>query len=226
MIKVIIADDHPIFRSGMEITVKNMKGIGKVTQASNGGEVIKLLDHEHYDIVLMDIKMLPMDGIEATGIITSRFHKTKVIAISMMDDEKCIIEMLENGAVGYLIKNADKEEVEKAIKDVRDGHTYFSSHVSEVLYSKLNRKQSKDVKLKERYKDILFLLCNEFSSDEIASALYLSIRTIETYRQHLFEMTQTKTTIGLVKYGIDQGLINDHLLKKKFAKALAIKTQS
>lgn len=226
-IKLIIADDHPLFRRGMETAVKSMPCISKVSQASNGEDVIKLLAHEHYDIVLMDIRMAPMDGVKATEIITAKYPKTKVIAISMYDDEKSILAMLDNGAVGYLIKNADRDEVEDAISEVMCGHTFFSKQVSEVLYQK--RSQTIKEKLsapkivplnKERLREVVFLICHEFTSEEIADILCLSTRTIETYRSRILGLTKSRSTAGIVKYSLDNGILNDPILKRKFAKAL------
>jgi DNA-binding NarL/FixJ family response regulator len=219
--KIIIADDHPVFRSGMEAALKNMGFISKVAQAANGEEVIKLLDHEPYHIVLMDIKMSPMDGLQATEIIKARYPETKVIALSMHDDEKNILEIINNGAVGYLIKNADVKEVEKAIREVMIGHSYFSNQVAQILYEQVKHKNnSKDLMKNDRLKDILFLIGHELNTDEIAEALFLSRRTIEDYRRQILDLTKCKSTVGLTKYIIEIGLLEDFDLKRKFAGAL------
>jgi len=226
-IKLIIADDHPVFRSGMESAVKSMGFISKVSQAANGEEVIKLLNHEQYHIVLMDIKMAPMDGIQATEIIQTRHPNTKVIALSMHDDEKNILEIISKGAMGYLIKNADKEEVEKAIREVMIGHPYFSNQVSQILYEQLKLAKDAATSTKpdalknERFREIMFLIGHEFTSDEIAEALFLSTRTIEDYRGKILDMTKCKNIIGLVKYIIEKGLLEDAVLKQKFKSVLA-----
>src|SRR5258708_7794891 len=131
--KLIIADDHPVFRAGMEAALKSMAIVSKVAQACDGKEVIQLLSHEHYDIILMDISMKQMDGIEATSIISKRFPLTKVIALSMHEDADIIADILDKGAVGYLIKNADKDEIRKAIEDVMAGKKYYSVEASRLL---------------------------------------------------------------------------------------------
>jgi DNA-binding NarL/FixJ family response regulator len=175
----------------------------------------------------MDIKMPSMDGLEATEIISKRFPNTKVIALSMHDDEKNIFEMISKGAVGYLIKNADKEEVEKAIREVMIGRPYFSNQVSQILFEQITHKMqpspSNEILKNDRYREIMFLIGHEFNREEIADAVCLSPRTVENYRRQIIEQTQSKSIVGLVKYIIEKGLLQDAVLKKKFAKILAKK---
>jgi DNA-binding NarL/FixJ family response regulator len=222
-IKVIIADDHPVFRSGMEAALNSMGFISKVSQAANGEEVIKLLSHEQYHIVLMDIKMSPMDGLEATEIVSNRYPQTRVIAMSMHDDERNILEIINKGAIGYLIKNADKGEVEKAIREVMIGHPYFSNQVAQILYDQIKQSKNvspKDIMKNERFRDIMFLIGHEFTSEEIAEILFLSARTIEDYRRQILDITKCKSTVGLTKYIIEKGILEDLDLKQKFTKIL------
>jgi two-component system response regulator NreC len=231
--KIIVADDHPIFRSGVKNALIGLPFIEEISEAANGEEVIRLLDHKHYNIVLMDIKMEPMGGIEATEIITARFPMTKVIALSMHDCEEHIMAMLEKGAAGYLIKNADREEMETAIKEVIDGRPYYSKEVSKALFEHVQRlknapEQTENEIQKERIRDITFLTCHEFTNQEIADALFLSTRTIEGYRRQAYKAANTDNIIALIKYGIENKIIEDESLKKKFSKALnqKKKTQS
>jgi DNA-binding NarL/FixJ family response regulator len=229
-IKIIIADDHPVFRSGLETCLRGMPMISKISQASNGDEVIKILKHEHHSLVLMDIKMNPMDGFRTTEIIKSNFPKTKVIALTMFDDKDKVLEILNKGASGYLIKNASKDEIELAINEVNSGKTYFSQDVSKILFENANSPSSKDNKLEifqnERFRDIIFLLYYELTSEEIAEAMFLSIRTIEDYRSQILNRTNTKSTIGIMKMAIERGIQHDSVLKTKYQKALNKKTDS
>lgn len=222
-IKIIVADDHPVFRGGMVVALKSMSFVTKISQAAHGDEVIRLLEHEPYDLVLMDIKMAPMDGIEATEIIQARYPKTKVIAMSMHDDEKNIISILEKGAEGYLIKNADKEEIEEAIIEVISGREYFSKEVSRVIFQKLIHSgdkaltvKSEELLQKERCREIVFLICNELTNQEIADVLFLSKRTIEDYRKQILVTTKSKNIVGVVRYALSTGILEDNELKKKF----------
>jgi DNA-binding NarL/FixJ family response regulator len=225
-IKIIIADDHPVFRNGMEGALKSMGIISKVSQAANGNEVIKHLEHEPYDIVLMDVKMKPMSGIETTAMITSRFPDTKVIALSMHDDRENILSMLEKGAVGYLIKNADAEEIKKAILDVMAGKKSFSPDVASILYDEVTNPQSsvklaEDEKLQEeRMREVIFLVLHQFTNKEIGEALFRSERTIEENRREIMELIGSKNKYDLFKYATKHAIPEDSELKKKFADQL------
>jgi DNA-binding NarL/FixJ family response regulator len=228
--KIIIADDHPIFRAGINTALKGLPFISKVAEAANGEEVIKLLASEHFDVVLMDIKMEPMNGIRTTEVIRKRFPETKVIALSMHNEEEYILEIFEMGASGYLIKNADKEEIEMAIKEVMNGEKYFSREVSNTLLEHLHRLKGisneppeYDAIQKERIRDITFLICHEFSNQEIADTIFLSPRTIEGYRRQIFKATKTNNLVGLIKFSLENKILEDENLKKKFAKEIAKK---
>ena len=122
-IKLIIADDHPVFRDGLYGVLKRQDFISKISQASDGTEVIRFLESENYDVVLMDIKMLPMNGVQATEIIRNRFPEVKIIALSMFGEERFINEMITKGASGYLLKNSNKSEIVQASKGVVRGNS-------------------------------------------------------------------------------------------------------
>jgi DNA-binding NarL/FixJ family response regulator len=227
--KIIVADDHPIFRAGIKSALKGVSFIDKITEAANGKEVIKLLDNEAYDLVLMDIKMAPMNGIETTEVISKRHPTTKVIALSMHSEQDYIVEIFEKGASGYLIKNADKAEIENAIKVVLNGGQYYSKEVSQTLLTHLHRLRNPpdfDTIQKDRIKDITYLICHEFSNQEIGELVFLSPRTIEGYRGQIYKATKTNSLVGLIKFALENKLLDDEELKKKFAKALANKESS
>ena len=225
-IKVIVADDHPVFRDGMAGALGRMKPISKISMAANGMEVLSLLEHDNHDLVLMDIGMKPMDGIETTDIIRKRFPHVKVIALSMSDDVRSVTRMFEKGASGYLLKNADTEEIEAAIRAVMKGEQYFSKEVSGILLNHVNNlKQSKasaEVSNyhKQRLREIIFLICHELTTAEIARALSLSERTIDDYRVEILKTTFSRNSAGIVKYAIANGIDQDAELKYKFGKVL------
>jgi DNA-binding NarL/FixJ family response regulator len=225
--KVIIADDHPIFRSGINSALKGVPFISKVSEAANGEEVIKLLSNEKYDLVLMDIKMSPMNGLEATETIGRRYPATKVIVLSMHDDEEYIIEIFSKGASGYLVKNADKAEILEAILVVMKGNKYFSKEVSAIMIGHLSsqhpeeKDNADDSISKERMREIIYLICQECTSQEVADLLYLSLRTIETYRSRILKVTKSKNLIGLLKYAQENKILEDVKLKERFKSALA-----
>jgi DNA-binding NarL/FixJ family response regulator len=229
-VSIIIADDHPIFRGGLHSILKKFPFISRVAEAGDGTEVIDLLAAEHFDVVLMDLDMKPMNGFTATQIITEQYPKTKVIALSMHDDEKNIFEIMDKGASGYLIKNAEKEEIEQAIKDVLSGRQFFSREVSNILIAYHNKskpgkssEEGEEHLENERMREIIFLLCHEFTSQEIAETLFLSVRTIDWYRRGILKITQSKGLAGIINYGAENGITNDSELKKRFAKPISKK---
>jgi DNA-binding NarL/FixJ family response regulator len=219
--KIIIADDHPIFRGGLNSILKKMSFISKVSEAADGNAVLDLLKKEHHDVVLMDIGMQPMGGIEATEIIASAYPNTKVIALSMHDDERHIVAMIDSGASGYLLKNADKDEIEEALRKVISGKKYFSKEVSTLLVEYYQQKLEPDTLKDEKVREEIFLICNEFSSQEIGEILFQSTRTIEKHRRKIHHLTDTKNLLGLLKYAMENKILTDEELNLKFAKALA-----
>ncbi len=226
-LKIIIADDHKFFRSGLEAVLKSFRYVKSVAQVEDGKQLIGLLENEHYDIAFVDICMPELNGIDATEIISKRFPKVKVIALSMSDDKENILEMLNKGAMGYILKNTDKDEIGDAIKEVISGNQYFSNDVSGILYKELQLKLSNTVIRpnsealnKERLREVVFLLCYEFGNQEIGEILFLATRTIETYRKDAIHEVGCKGIVGLVKYGVETGLYKDPILLEKFKTAL------
>jgi len=228
-LKVLVADDHPLFRNGLVAALKRMKMISKISTAANGEEVIRLLENEFHDVILMDIGMKPMDGIQATLIIHSRFPSAKVIALSMYDDVKSVTSMFEMGASGYLLKNADTDEIEYAIRAVAEGGKYFYKEVSAALLEHIeNQKPEKNAPKesifhKHRIREIIFLISYELTSVEIGNAISLASRTIDDYRKEILSMTKSRNTAGIVKYAITHHIDQDIQLKNKFKNFLAKK---
>src|SRR5262245_35182331 len=136
-VSMIIADDHPVFRKGLEDSLKGMQEIEKIAHAANGKEILGLLNKNDYHIILMDIRMPEMDGIDATKIVNALYKDVKIIALTMLDDKINILAMFQAGASGYLLKDADVSEIKEAIKQVLSGSKYFSKSVSATLLSKM-----------------------------------------------------------------------------------------
>ena len=219
-IKLIIADDHPIFRDGLNVVLKRHDFISKITQASDGSEVIRLLESELYDVVLMDIKMVPMNGVQATEIIRSRFPDVKIIALSMFGEERYINEMISKGASGYLLKNSDKTEIIQAIKNVIKGRTYFSKEVADFIVDRVVELKSGNSEAfkysDERLTEVIFLISHEKTSKEIAALMNLSVRTIDECRIEVMKKTNSKSAIGVLKYAMQHGIFEDVILKGKY----------
>jgi DNA-binding NarL/FixJ family response regulator len=207
-IKILIADDHEIYRKGFRALLKNEREVTIVGEAENGRELVDLAASLQPDIVITDIKMPVMDGIQATKTIREKYPDIRVMAISMFNDDNLVIDMLEAGARGYLLKNTKKAEVVQAVKDVFEGKTYYCHDTSE----RLIRMIAENKYIPYRYHsqpnfsrkeiEVMILICKQYTNKEIASALNLSSRTIEGYREKIQEKTESRNSIGIVIYAI------------------------
>ncbi|MEO8146076.1 MAG: response regulator transcription factor [Bacteroidia bacterium] len=219
-LKILIADDHPMFRKGLEMSMKTITRVGKVLQAENGLHVLEVLEKEPVDIIFMDIKMPMQNGIETTRIVSKKYPAIKVIALSMSDDKENILEMFKAGVSGYLLKNTNKAEIEMAINEVLQGGKYYSKEVSDVLLEKIIRieltteraQQSQPPeKLTDREITVLRHICSQLSTKEIADVMCLSDKTIEGYRLKLLQKTNSKNIAGLVMYAVDHGIADNSM---------------
>ena len=207
-ITLVIADDHEIFRDGFRAMAKKFPEVKLIGEAENGKELIDLVEELRPDVVLTDIKMPGMDGIEATRQLVHNKTNIKIIALSMFDEDHLIIDMLEAGAKGYLLKNANKNEIIEAIKAVSQDKTYYCKHTSAKLLqmiakSKFNPyKKTPKPQFSEREVEVIKMICDQFSNKEIAEKLNLSIRTIEGYREKILEKMEVHNTAGIVVYAI------------------------
>ncbi len=212
-IKLMIADDHVLFRRGMASIIKEFDGISLIGEANNGVELLEIVKKRQPQVILMDLKMPEMDGIEATKHIHFKYPEIKIIVLSMFSDDKFILHLIESGASGYLLKNAEPDEVEDAIYAVLDNGFYFNEFVSKAMLTGLiNRNKIKpnfntDINLTDRETEVLRMICEELTNVEIAKKLYLSARTIEGYRNSLLSKIGAKNTVGLVMYAVKSGLV-------------------
>lgn len=213
-LKILIADDHPMFRKGLELSIKTISIVGKILQAENGLQVLDVLETETADVIFMDIKMPLQNGIETTKLVVKKYPQIKVIALSMFDDKDNILEMFKAGVSGYLLKNTNKAEIETAIKEVLQGNKYYSKEVSDVLLQRIISAETDatsynaDNKLTDREIEVLKLVCKQMSTKEIADVMCLSDKTIEGHRIRLMQKTNSKNLAGLVIYAVDHGLID------------------
>jgi DNA-binding NarL/FixJ family response regulator len=202
--KVIIVDDHKAISAGLCLLLKDL-GNEVIGQASNGIEFLKLLETLTPDIVLMDIQMPGMNGIEATKIALQKYPTLKILVLSMFDDEKYYNSMIELGVKGFILKESEHDEIEQAINAIMAGKHYFSQ---DLLVNLLKKKHDlKSITLKPREKEILQLLCKGLSSVEIADKLHVSSRTVEKTRSELLQKTDTTNSISLVIYAIKNKLV-------------------
>jgi DNA-binding NarL/FixJ family response regulator len=212
-IKIIIADDHEIFRDGFKLMLSKQKDIQLIGEAANGRELVELVNEHIPDLVITDIKMPIMDGIEAAKKIAAQFPDMGIIGLSMFDEDDLIIDMLEAGAKGYLLKNANKEQIIEAIKTVYNGDPYYCKTTSNKLTqmiakSKFNPYRKKEaIEFSDREQEIITLVCKELTNKEIADKLFLSSRTVEGHRLKIMEKMNVKNPVGLVVYALKHGLV-------------------
>jgi len=204
MIKILIADDHKVFRDGIIAILEDVKDISVIAEASDGREVLDRLKEVQPDVILMDITMGDTNGIDTTKLVKTTYPNIKVLALSMHSESGYIVKMLEVGASGYLLKDAGKEEMENAIRVIAKGNTYYSQQVSSIIVQHLT---NPGVPLTKRETEVLKLIAEEYSNPEIAKELFISIRTVDTHRRNLLEKLQAKNTAGLVKYAIKHGIV-------------------
>ncbi len=207
--KVIIVDDHVIFRKGLYTILNEIDFVKVVGEASNGNELLELLKKQPADVILMDIKMPVMDGIEATKKVLAKYPGIKIIALTMFEEISYFNKMIEAGASGFLLKKTTSEELERAINLVLEDESYFSEEFmnSVNVYLKPKQKES-SITLTDREQEVLELICKGYSNVEIASFLGVSSRTVDGFRARLFEKTGAKNAPNLVMFAIKNGLVS------------------
>jgi DNA-binding NarL/FixJ family response regulator len=210
-LKIIIADDNEIYRDGFQIMLKKQNDLELVGKAENGKELLDMVPAMKPDIIITDIKMPVMDGIEATKRITKLYPYIGVIALSMFNEENLIVDMLEAGAKGYLLKNTTKEEVIEAARAVYRDETYYCPDTTTKLAkliarSNFNPYNKLKPQLNNKELEVIRLICLELSNKEIADRMHQSVRTIEGYRKQILEKIQAKNTAGIVVFAIKHNL--------------------
>lgn len=212
-VKVFVVDDHPIFKKGLLAQLKEFNFIEISESAESGEEFLEKIGSNSTDIVFMDIKMPGISGIEATKIAIQKYPKLKVIALSMFGDEEYLQSMLDAGAKGFLLKNIEKGDLEKAIKAVMEGNNYFSDELLTILASKFVTKPKSEgvvnesIKFSQREEEVLKLICQGFTNQEIGNMLFISQRTVDGHRANLLSKVGAKNTVGLVTYAIKNKLV-------------------
>lgn len=208
-ISVYLVDDHSLFREGLKLLLSNLDYIDNIYEAENGQQFIDGLVKNHVDIAMLDIEMPVMNGIQAAQKAKEIAPGIKIIALSMYSDENYYLSMIEAGACGFLLKNSNFQEVEKAITDVYYDKSYISI---EILNNILKQPQKSGLtnfneELTEREDEILLLICKGLTNNEIADRLGLSKRTVDKHRENLLQKTQSKNTANLVIYAIKNGIM-------------------
>ena len=214
--KIILADDHSLFRKGLKSLIQGIDSMQVIAEAGNGQELLNLLDEPGNipDIILMDLNMPVITGIEATEKIQAKYPEIKIIVLSIHTDEQFVVQLIQKGASGYLFKNAEPEEVEQAIKDVAETGFYFNEKVLSAIRKGVVLKQNplhfnrSAIELSPREIDVLKLICKEMAAPDIAQELFISTRTVNGHRQNLLDKTGANNTAGLVIFAIKNHFVD------------------
>lgn len=209
-----IADDHKIFRKGVILSLRAFTNIKFVLEAENGDELLQGIAEAEPDVVLMDLRMPGKDGMETTKLLTKQYPQIHIIVLSMYEDERFVSHMMENGANGYLLKNAEPQEIRRAIMDVHEKGYYLNNFVNRILLKKSHSKQkmvpslTNEITLSDKERDVLKFICMEFTAQEIAQKMEISPRTVEAIKDRLMERFGSKNTAGLVFFAVKNNLVD------------------
>lgn len=210
-IRVLLAEDHTLVRAGIRALLQNLDDVQVVAEAGDGREALRLIQIHQPDVVLMDIAMAGLNGLEATARISREFPRVRVVILSMYVSEEYVLQALRAGAVGYLLKDAGTAELELAIRAVARDETYLSPVVSKHVVADYVRRvggePSSLERLTRRQREILQLIAEGRSTQEIAQLLNISVKTVETHRSQLMERLGIHDVAGLVRYAIRVGLV-------------------
>lgn len=208
-IHIHIVDDHSLFREGLKFLLSRCTFVSHISESENGAEFLSFIQKNKVDVVLMDIEMPVMDGVEATQFAVERQPQLKIIALSMYGYEQYYTRMIDAGARGFLLKNSNFEDVQRAISEVFEGNNYFSPEILEAIIGNMNKKKSEkthQTELTEREVEILYNICKGYSNAEIADLLFISKRTVDKHRENLLLKTNARNTAGLVIFAVKNGL--------------------
>ncbi|WP_420581718.1 response regulator transcription factor [Reichenbachiella sp.] len=215
LIKILLVDDHKMIREGIKSFLEESEEYEVVLEAENGTDAFEIYDPSKVDLVITDIMMPEMDGIELTGKLVKKNPDVRVIALTMLNENHHIKQMLKAGVSGYLLKNCSEEELFKAIETVMTGNKFYSQEVTDIIMNDLSgdkkpkQRLSMEIPLTTRELEVLHLICKEHSNKEISDKLFIGMRTVDAHKRNLLEKTGCKNVAGLVVYAIERDLFND-----------------
>ncbi len=214
VIKVAIVDDHKIFRKGVVLSLRPYTNIRFVQEAEHGDDLLAGVKESEPDVILMDLRMPGKDGIETTKIVSKQYPHIRIIILTMYEDERFVYHMMENGANGYLLKNAEPQEIRKAIMDVHEKGYYLNNFVNRILLKRSHSRNkvipslNNEITLSDKERDVLRFICMEFTAQEIAQKMEISPRTVEAIKDRLMERFGSKNTAGLVFFAVKNNLVD------------------
>lgn len=209
---VLLVDDHKIVRDGLKFYFEDQQEFEIKEEAENGKVALNILEKTSFDLVITDISMPEMDGIQLMKSIQEKYPEQKVMALTMLGESQHIKQMIAHGVKGYVLKNASKEVILKAINRILGGETFFSPEVTEVLINdiagkrKIKQRLTLETPLSSREKEVLKLIVLEYANQEIADKLFISPRTVDAHKRNLLEKTGAKNIAGLVMYAVEHEL--------------------
>lgn len=208
-IRILIVDDHRMFIDGIKDILMKNKEFDIVGEALNGEAAIDFLENNNVDLVIADINMPGMSGTELTRVLKKQFPELKILILTMYSEREIIHDIVMSEAEGYILKNAGKQELLKALHHIADGGTYYCNEVIGILaenYVAREKVIEKTKDLSPRELEILKLVCQEYSTNDIAEKLFISPLTVETHRKNILKKTKTKTIVGLIRFAIENKL--------------------
>lgn len=207
-VKILIADDHQVFIDGLKFHLQKDKRFKVVAEALNGEEALVKINAHKIDLLITDINMPRLDGVELTKIVKKDYPEIKILVLTMHNERETVSEILMSEAEGYILKNTDVNQLTVAIDSIANGNTFYSNEIISIMMEKVRKekKQEEETKnLSDREIEVLKLITQEYTSEEIAEKLFISRRTVDTHRLHIFEKTKAKTIVGLIKFAIRNG---------------------
>lgn len=210
-VNLLIADDHTMFLQGITALLEQEPNITVIDKAINGIEALEIVKKGVVNFVILDISMPEMDGIELSKILKKQYPNVKILIVSTHSNVMVVSRLIRIGVNGYLLKNAEKEELLKAINTIASGENYFAEELEEKHLSnssRIEKQVSNLTELSSREKEILVLIAHEYNTAEIAEKTFISLNTVNTHRRNLLSKLNAKNTAGLVKYAVENGLVD------------------
>jgi DNA-binding NarL/FixJ family response regulator len=206
-LRVLLADDHALVRAGIRSLLESLPEVEIVDEATDGHEALRLLDERRPHLLLLDVSMPGLNGLEVADRAARKHPRTRVVMLSMHADREYVQRALASGAVGYILKSADRRELELAVRAVARGDTWLSPAVSKTVIAELNRREQPAQLLTARQREVLQLIAEGHSTREIADRLGISVKTVESHRAQLMHRVGIRNVPGLVRYAIRAGIV-------------------